>query len=169
MGVYPASDGLFNLAAGNDRMWTRLVEAIGQPHLAQDPRFADGFARVRHRSELDAILETVFRGKTVAEWVDTLNAVGVACGPIYKLDQVFADPQVQRAELLREVRNEAWGLHKVMALPLQLSRTPPTVRHAAPMTGEHTRETLEALGYSAEAIEKLLSDGVVEQYQGGKQ
>lgn len=169
MGVYRASDGFFNLAAGNDRMWNRLLEAIGRPELAQDERFANGFARVRHRRELDAILAEVFRTRSVAEWVEALNGVGVACGPIYKLDQVFADAQVQRAGLLKEVENAAWGPHRVLALPLQLSRTPPTVRHAAPMTGENTRETLESLGYSAAAIDKLLADGVVEQYRGGQQ
>jgi formyl-CoA transferase len=168
MGVYRASDGHFNLAVGNDRMWTRLAETIGRPELARDPRFADGFARVRNRRDLDAVLEEVFRHRTAAEWVETLNASAIACGPIYKLDQVFADPQVQLAGLLHEVANEAWGPHKVLALPLKLSRTPPTIEHAAPMTGEHTRETLESLGYTASAIEGLLADGVVQQHTGGR-
>ncbi|HLF23655.1 MAG TPA: CoA transferase, partial [Burkholderiales bacterium] len=136
--------------------------------LAEDPRFADGFARVRNRRDLDAILEEVFRQRTAAEWVETLNAAAVACGPIYKLDQVFADPQVQLAGLVQEVTNDAWGPHKVVGIPLKMSRTPPTIRHAAPMTGEHTRETLETLGYSAAAIDALLADGVVHQYTGGR-
>ena len=168
MGVYRASDGHFNLAAGNDRMWTRLTEAIGRSELADDPRFADGFARVQNRRDLDAILEEVFRRRTAAEWVETLNAAAVACGPIYKLDQVFADPQVQLAGLVQEVTNDAWGKHKVVGVPLKMSRTPPTIRQAAPMTGEHTRETLETLGYSAAAIDALLADGVVHQYTGGR-
>jgi crotonobetainyl-CoA:carnitine CoA-transferase CaiB-like acyl-CoA transferase len=168
MGVYRASDGYFNLAAGNDRMWTRLAEAIGRPELAEDPRFSDGFARVRNRRELDAILEEAFRQRTVAEWVETLNAAAVASGPIYKLDQVFANPQVQLAGLVHEVVNEAWGKHKVIGLPLKLSRTPPTIEHAAPMTGEHTRETLEKLGYSPAAIDALVADGVVHQHTGGR-
>ena len=168
MGVYRASDGHFNLAVGNDRMWMRLAETVGRPELAQDPRFADGFARVRNRRDLDAILEEVFRQRTAAEWVESLNAAAVACGPIYKLDQVFADPQVQLAGLLHEVANEAYGPHKVLGLPLRLSRTPPTIEHAAPMTGEHTRETLESLGYTASAIEALLAGKVVHQHTGGR-
>jgi crotonobetainyl-CoA:carnitine CoA-transferase CaiB-like acyl-CoA transferase len=168
MGVYRASDGHFNLAVGNDRMWTRLAETIGRPELAQDPRFADGFARVRNRRDLDAILEEVFRQRTAAEWVEKLNASAIASGPIYRLDQVFADPQVQLAGLLHEVVNEAWGPHKVLGLPLNLSRTPPTIQHAAPMTGEHTRETLESLGYTVSAIEELLAGGVVHQHTGGR-
>jgi crotonobetainyl-CoA:carnitine CoA-transferase CaiB-like acyl-CoA transferase len=168
MGVYRASDGHFNLAVGNDRMWTRLAETVGRPELAQDPRFADGLGRVRNRRDLDAILEEVFRQRTAAEWVETLNAAAIACGPIYKLDQVFADPQVQLAGLLHEVANEAYGPHKVLGLPLRLSRTPPTIEHAAPMTGEHTRETLESLGYTASEIEALLAGKVVHQHTGGR-
>jgi formyl-CoA transferase len=166
MGVYRAGDGYFNLAAGNDRMFTRLAEAIGQPGLATDPRFNGGFARVQNRRDLDVILNEVFIARPAAEWVSRLNDAGVACGPIYKLDQVFEDPQVQLAGLIHEVTNEAWGRHQVIGLPLKLSRTPPTVRHAAPMNGEHTRETLEGLGYTAETIETLLAEGVVHQHKG---
>ena len=164
MGVYSASDGYFNLAAGNDRMFTRLAEAIGRPDLAQDPRFSGGFARVQNRRDLDAVLDEVFASRPAAEWVETLNEAGVACGSIYRLDQVFADPQVQLAGLVHQVANKTWGQHKVIGLPLKLSRTPPAVEHAAPMNGEHTRETLESLGYSAETIETLLAEGVVHQH-----
>ena len=168
MGVYRASDGYFNLAAGNDRMFTRLAEAVGRPELATDPRFIGGFTRVQNRRDLDGILDEVFATRPSAEWVELLNGAGVACGPIYKLDQVFADPQVQLAGLVHEVANQAWGAHKVIGLPLRLSRTPPTVEHAAPMNGEHTRETLTGLGYTSDAIDALLSDGVVQQYTGDR-
>jgi crotonobetainyl-CoA:carnitine CoA-transferase CaiB-like acyl-CoA transferase len=168
MGVYRGSDGYFNLAVGNDRMFTRLAEAIGRPELAQDPRFAGGFTRVEKRRDLDVVLDAIFLTRSAGEWVEVLNAAGVACGPIYKLDQVFADPQVQLADLIHEVTNEAWGPHKVIGLPLKLSRTPPAVKHAAPMNGEHTRETLEGIGYSAATIETLLADKVVHQHTGKK-
>ena len=168
MGVYRASDGYFNLAAGNDRMFTRLAEAVCRPGLADRSPLRRGFARVQNRRDLDAILDEVFRLAPSEEWVETLNNAGVACGPIYKLDQVFGDPQVQRAGLVHEVTNDAWGPHKVIGLPLRLSRTPPTVVHAAPMNGEHTRDTLENLEYSAETIETLLADGVVHQYTGDR-
>jgi crotonobetainyl-CoA:carnitine CoA-transferase CaiB-like acyl-CoA transferase len=166
MGVYRASDGYFNIAAGNDRMFARLCEAVGRPDLIADARFSGGFARVRNRRELDAILDEIFATRTAADWVETLNSAGVASGPIFKLDQVFADPQVQLADIVHEVHNDAWGAHKVLGLPLKLSRTPPVVAHAAPMNGEHTRATLEGLGYATETIEKLIADGVVHQHTG---
>ena len=166
MGVYRAQDGFFNLAVGNDDMWRRFCKAIEQPALADDARFAGMLARVKHRQALDVVLEAAFAGRPAVEWVESLNAAGVACGPINTVDRVFADPQIRQADLVRDVANAAWGPHKVLALPVHLSRTPARVEHAAPMTGEHTREVLTTLGYDAAALDALLADGVIEQYKG---
>jgi crotonobetainyl-CoA:carnitine CoA-transferase CaiB-like acyl-CoA transferase len=135
MGVYRAQDGFFNLAVGNDDMWRRFCKAIEQPALADDARFAGMLARVKHRQALDVVLEAAFAGRPAAEWVESLNAAGVACGPINTVDRVFADPQIRQADLVREVANAAWGPHKVLALPVHLSRTPARVEHAAPCPG----------------------------------
>jgi crotonobetainyl-CoA:carnitine CoA-transferase CaiB-like acyl-CoA transferase len=167
MGVYRAQDGYFNIAVGNDEMWVRFCKALGRPDLAGDPRFSGMGARVTHRRELDATLEGIFAEKPAAAWVDALNAAGVASGPIATLDQVFADPQIQVARLVREVENAAWGPHKVLALPVTLSRTPAAVERGAPMTGEHTRETLLDLGYDPAAVEALVADGIVQEHSGG--
>ena len=163
MGVYRASDGYFNLAVGNDDMWRRLCKALDLPALAEDARFAGALMRVKNRRQLDHILEEAFERRTAREWAEILNAEGVACGPIYTLDQVFADPQVKLAGLVREVANATWGPHKVMALPVQLSRTPAEVVSAAPITGEHTRETLIGLGYDTATIDTLAAEGVIQQ------
>jgi crotonobetainyl-CoA:carnitine CoA-transferase CaiB-like acyl-CoA transferase len=167
MGVYRARDGYFNLAVGNDDMWRRLCKALDLSSLAEDSRFAGALTRVKNRKDLDVILDEAFERRTAREWVEVLNEAGVACGPIYTLDQVFADPQVQMAGLVREVANAAWGPHKVLALPVHLSRTPAEVVTGAPMTGEHTRETLVALGSEASAIDALLADGVIQEHPGG--
>ena len=135
MGVYRAQDGFFNLAVGNDDMWRRFCKAIEQPALADDARFAGMLARVKHRQALDVVLEAAFAGRPAAEWVESLNAAGVACGPVSTVDRVFADPQIRQADLVRDVANAAWGPHKVLALPVHLSRTPARVEHAAPIPG----------------------------------
>jgi crotonobetainyl-CoA:carnitine CoA-transferase CaiB-like acyl-CoA transferase len=147
-------------------MWRRFCKVLDQPGLAEDPRFGGMLSRVKHRQALDAILETAFARRSAAEWVEIFNAAGVASGPINTVDQVFADPQIRRADLVRDVANATWGPHKVLALPVHLSRTPAQVERAAPMTGEHTREVLTALGYDAAALDGLLADGVIEQYKG---
>ena len=166
MGVYRAQDGFFNLAVGNDDMWRRFCKAIDHPALADDARFAGMLARVKNRQALDVLLEAAFARRPAAEWVESLNAAGVACGPINTVDRVFADPQIRQADLVADVANATWGPHKVLALPVHLSRTPARVEHAAPMTGEHTREVLTTLGYDAAALDALLADGVIEQYKG---
>jgi crotonobetainyl-CoA:carnitine CoA-transferase CaiB-like acyl-CoA transferase len=162
MGVYRTGDGFMNLAVGNDDMFGRLCAALGQPALARDERFARGPARVKNRRALDEVLLAALATRPTAEWVETLNAAGVACGPIYRLDQVFADPQVRTSGLVHEQEHPAFGLVKVLGLPVQLSRTPPTVRTPAPEPGAHTRQVLAALGYDAAAIDALAAAGVIE-------
>jgi crotonobetainyl-CoA:carnitine CoA-transferase CaiB-like acyl-CoA transferase len=166
MGVYRAKDGFFNLAVGNDDMWRRFCKVLDRPELADDARFGGMLSRVKHRQALDLILEEAFARRSVAEWVEALNAAGVASGPIYTVDQVFADPQIRQADLVREVTNAAWGPHKVLALPVHLSRTPAVVERAAPMTGEHTREVLGTLGYEPAEIDAWLAEGLIEQHKG---
>jgi crotonobetainyl-CoA:carnitine CoA-transferase CaiB-like acyl-CoA transferase len=151
-----------NLAIGNDDMWARLCAAIGRPGLAADERFARGPARVKNRRALDELLESALAERPAAEWVEVLNAAGVACGPILTLDQVFADPQVRSLGLVHEQQHADYGPVKVLGLPVDLSRTPPTVRTPAPVPGADTREVLRGLGYDAAAIDALAADGVVE-------
>jgi len=121
---------------------------------------------VKHRQALDAVLETALARRSAAEWVEVLNAAGVACGPINTVDRVFADPQIRQADLVRDVANATWGPHKVLALPVHLSRTPARVERAAPMTGEHTRAVLTDLGYDTAALDVLLAEGVIEEHKG---
>lgn len=162
MGVYRAKDGFLNLAVGNDEMWGRCCTALGIPEAAGDARFARNSLRVTHRAALDEILLARLAERTVAEWIDRLNAAGVACGPIYTVGQVFGDPQVQRADLVREQDHHEMGRVKVLGLPVTLDRTPPTVRTPAPVAGAHTREVLASLGYGDGDVDALLAAGVVE-------
>jgi crotonobetainyl-CoA:carnitine CoA-transferase CaiB-like acyl-CoA transferase len=162
MGVYRARDGFLNLAVGNDDMWPRLCRALGLDALADDPRFVTNRGRVEHRAVLDPLLLARLAERPVAEWIDRLNRAGVACGPIYRVNEVFADPQVQRAGLVHEHEHAAFGPVKVLGLPVHLSRTPPTVRAAAPVVGAHTREVLAGLGYPPERIDALAEAGVIE-------
>ena len=166
MGVYRARDQFFNLAVGNDDMWKRFCKMLDRPALVDDPRFSAVRSRVKHRQTLDAVLAVALAARPAAEWIEMLNAAGVAGGPINTVDQVFADPQIQKADLVREVSNATWGPHKVLALPVHLSRTPARVERAAPMTGEHTRGELTSLGSDAATAESLLADGVIETHKG---
>lgn len=163
MGVYHAKDGHLNLAVGNDLMWRRLCQALDLAELADDPRFARAADRVTHREALDRFLEAALGRRPAAQWVELLSRAGVASGPIYTLDQVFADPQVAQAGLVHELSHPVWGAHRVMGLPVRLGRTPARVRTAAALPGSHTREVLGELGYGGDAVDGLVAEGVVEE------
>lgn len=162
MGVYRARDGFLNIAVGNDEMWGRLCRALDLADLAGDPRFARNGARLTHRAEMDARLAERLAARTVADLVAVLNEAGVACGPIYKVDEVFADPQVAQAGLVHEHEHPDYGPVKVLGLPVHLSRTAPTVRAPAPVPGADTRDVLARLGYAPKEMAALAEAGVIE-------
>jgi len=154
-GVFATKDGHINIAAAGNDIYARCCRALGRPELATDPRFATGKARSDNRDSLNEIIETVTRGRTSAEWIDSLNAEGVPCGPIYKMNEVFADPQVKHLGIARKVHHKVLGDIEVIGQAIELSRTPWSIRSATPEAGEHTDAILAELGYDAAEIADL--------------
>ena len=153
--AYRTADGHINVAASGEGMWTRLCGAIGREDLLKRPEFAGQPARAENRARLNAEINKALAGKTSAEWIDALNAAGVPCGPIYTMDQVFADPQVRHVGAAVEVESRSLGKFRVVNQAVKLSRTPARVASAAPEVGEHTDEILTELGYSRDEIARL--------------
>ena len=160
MGVYRARDGHLNLAVGSEVMWRRFCEAIGRPALADDPRFATNQGRIDRRPALNAIIEEVLADASSTEWVERLNRAGVACGPIYDLGQVFADPQVQQLRLVEDLVHPLHGPMRVLGQPVALHRTPAKVTAPSPLPGQHTREVLSLAGLDPAAVAALLAAGI---------
>jgi len=155
-------DGFFCLAVGNDGQWQRLCRMLGRPELAVDPHFATNPARVRHRNELIAVLQEIFLTQDVAFWLREVAAVGIPCGPVQTIDQVFADPQVLARDMIWTVPHPTAGEVRLTGSPLKLSETPVTCRAHPPLLGEHTDEVLTAmLNYSAEEVARLRAGGIV--------
>src|SRR5579885_739904 len=167
-GVYRAKDGPFNVCAGNEEIWKRLCAAIGRPELAADPRFATVNDRVAHRAELNQILADAFQARTASEWVAYLNERGVASGPIYRLDEVFSDPQVRHQQMLVEMPHPVHGTVKMLGLPIKLTDTPGRIRRVPPLLGEHTDEVLAEAGYAPGEIDRLRDARVVGPPQGAR-
>jgi formyl-CoA transferase len=153
--AYRTADGYINVAASGEGMWRRLCGAIGREDLLARPAFADQPARARNRASLNAEINQALAGRKSAEWIEALNAAGVPCGPIYTMDQVFADPQVQHLGVAVDVESRVHGRFRVVSQAARLSRTPARVASAAPEAGEHTDEVLTELGYSAQDIAAL--------------
>ena len=160
-GVFATADGYVNIAASGNPIWARLARALGLDALLDDPRFANGAARSEHREALNAAIEGVTRTGTSAHWVEALAAAEVPCGPVYSMDQVFADPQVRHLGMAPTVRHPELGEVALVGQAVKLSRTPAALRTATAAQGADTDAVLRELGYAEAEIGAMRTDGVI--------
>jgi crotonobetainyl-CoA:carnitine CoA-transferase CaiB-like acyl-CoA transferase len=161
MGVIATSDGFINIGVGGDGQWRSFCEAIERPDLAKQPEYATQAARFEHRPKLMALLGEIFRTRTSADWLTILEEHRVPAGPIYKMDEVFADPQVEHLGIAVPAHHPTRGDIRVVGQPLTLSRTPAGIATMTPGPGEHTDEVLREAGYSDSEIMALRKKNVV--------
>src|ERR1051325_9541611 len=160
-GVFRTHDGYINIASAGDEIFRRLCKALEVPALADHPDYRTGKLRSDNRKALNAVIEEVTQTRDSADWIERLNAAGVPSGPIYSIDQVFADPQVRHLGIAQGVEHPALGPVELVGQAVSLSRTPSQLRTASPEAGEHTDEILRALGYSDTDLAGLRQRGVV--------
>jgi formyl-CoA transferase len=159
--TFATADGHIIVAVGNDAQYAKFVAAGGRPGLANDERFATNPMRVRHREILVPILAEMVKTKTRKQWIDGLEAVGVPCGPINNLADVFDNPQVQARGLRVDLPHPTGGTVKLVRSPMHLSVTPPRCDLPPPLLGQHTDEVLrDLLGHSEEEIRALREKGI---------
>jgi crotonobetainyl-CoA:carnitine CoA-transferase CaiB-like acyl-CoA transferase len=154
-GVFKTKDGHINIAATGQRIWERFCEAIEAKALLQNPNYQSGAARSAHRDALNAEIDSYLGGRSSAEWIDRLNQAGVPCGPIYAIDQMFADPQVEHLRMAQSVTKRDKSKMRLIAQPVTLSRTPSRLAVRPPELGEHTNAVLKEFGFSARDIAAL--------------
>jgi len=159
--AYATSDGHINVAASGTKMWAVVCEALGRPELLDHPDFNTAERRAKNRKALNEEMTRSLKTKSSAEWVDIFNKGGVPCGPIYRMDEVFADPQVKHMQIRAEVAHPRLGRIGLINQPIKLSRTPAKLATATPERGEHTEEVLQELGLERHEIKKLKSEGIV--------
>jgi formyl-CoA transferase len=160
-GVFPASDGQINISAPSPRVWSRFCEAIGKPEWKTKPEWSTPQQRSSRRAEINAAIGEITRGKPSAHWVELFEEVGVPCGPIYTIDQVFADPQVKHLGMAAPVSCPRMGDHKLVASPLNLAGVPKGIRTPTLSPGMHTEEILRGVGYTAAEIDSMRAGGVI--------
>jgi formyl-CoA transferase len=159
-GVFPTSDGYMNIAASGNRIWERCARRSAAT-TSQDPRSRTAPLRSEHRDALNAELEATTRTGTTAHWVDRLNAAGVPCGPIYKVDEMFADPQVKHLGIAQTLNGGNRGDVAYVAQPIGLSRTPSRIVSHPPELGQHTDEVLAGIGLDQATIDDLRARQVI--------
>jgi crotonobetainyl-CoA:carnitine CoA-transferase CaiB-like acyl-CoA transferase len=163
--VAPAQAGVRDymiLAVGNDSQFAKFCDIAGHPEWAQDPRFTSNTLRVINRAELIPLMEVVFKTRTKADWLSTLEAAKVPCGPINNLAEVFADPHVQSREMINHWTHSSGGEMDLVASPLKLRGTPVRRDRPPPTMGQHTDEVLhEVLGLDASALAALRDQKII--------
>jgi crotonobetainyl-CoA:carnitine CoA-transferase CaiB-like acyl-CoA transferase len=154
-GVFKTKDGYINIATAGQKTWQRFCEAVGATALMRKPEYQTPEARSKNRDALGVEIDSYLTGETGAEWVDRLNKAGVPSGPIYSIDQVFADPQVQHLGIVQSVTMKDKSKMRLLGQPVGLSRTPSRLAARPPDLGEHTNAILKEFGFSARDIAAL--------------
>ena len=162
-GVYETADGHINIAASGGVMFERLCNAIGAPELLEHPDYRTTEQRSRNRAALNEAIAERTRTEPSAAWIRVLNDAGVPCGPIYNIEQTFADEQVRHLGIDRPAPHRERGEIRLVGQPIRLERTPQPerIRLPTPQLGEHTDDVLAQLGYDRDAVADLRARGVV--------
>jgi formyl-CoA transferase len=150
-----AGDGHFTVGAANPKLWPIFAGLIGRPELTQDPRFKGVGDRVKNRAALEKELEVATSRETRAHWLAKCEAAGIPAGPIYSIPEALADPHAQARGMVQELEHPQAGRVKTLGNPVKLSRSPATLRSAAPLLGADTDTVLAGVGYTAAQIAAL--------------
>ena len=161
MGLFPASDGLFNIGASGQGNWARFCIAMQRAEWLDRPEFETEPLRVAHRAELSALIADLSRTQSVTHWVELLNRAGVPAGPVYSVPEMFEDPQVRHLQTTQDMQTPQGPMVTLLTQPVTLMRTPARIATTAPGWGEHTQELLREAGYSEAEIAVMEADGVV--------
>lgn len=162
--VFRAGDGRMVIGAGNPKAWQGVCEVLGHPEWAVDPRFDHPQRRVKHRAELEALIESELARATVAEWCARFDAAGVPAGPVNSAGQALEHPQTREVGMVIDVPDGEGGMTRGIGTPLTLDGKAEATVTPAPRVGEHSRSVLQDFGFSEQEIGALVDCGVV--YQG---
>ena len=160
--AFRASDGWFTVGAANERLWPRFAGLLGLEPLVGDPRFARPAPRLANRAALEELVEAVTAGKPRGHWLALCEEAGIPAGPIYSVPEALADPHALARGMVQELEHPRAGRVKALGNPVKLSRSPATLRKAAPCLGEDTDAVLREAGYTPGAIAALRAAGVVQ-------
>jgi crotonobetainyl-CoA:carnitine CoA-transferase CaiB-like acyl-CoA transferase len=155
MGCFPTSDGHINIAATSNKNFAIFCKVIGRDDMPADPRFASTPARRQNKETMNEMIAAALMAKTTSEWFGLLVEAALPCGPVYNVQQAFADPQVEALRIRRSVTHPRLGEIDLVAQPCEITGFDREIRTATPDLGEHNHEILASLGYSDEEIEKL--------------
>jgi crotonobetainyl-CoA:carnitine CoA-transferase CaiB-like acyl-CoA transferase len=160
-GVFPTSDGHINIAASSSRVFTRFCEAIGRTEWLEDPEWKTQVGRSKHRKAINAAIGEITKTQPSNHWIELFEANGIPCGPIYSIDQVFADPQVKHLGMATKMNSPYVGEAEVVASGINISGFSKAIRLHTPDPGEHQDEILKSVGYTDAELDDMRKKGVI--------
>ena len=166
MGMYKTRDGYINLAASGGRLWEAFCHELGVDSWLEDPRFATVSSRRTNKTELNQLIEELLDGDTSDNWVLRLNAVGVPCGPVNTVAEVFDDPQVKYLEIAKPVEHPVSGHIEILKNATNIEGVSSDIRMPSPLKGEHSRELLIEFGFTEPEIDRLAQSEAIQIYPG---
>ena len=166
LGAYPynlfeTKDGHIFVGAPQEKFWRSFCQVLGQPALAEDPRYGTLADRVEGREELAELIDPIMLQKTSVEWEALLDAAGVPCGAVRDSDEFMDHPQVAANNMNPVINHTTIGPMRVLGVPFHFEKTPGEIQRSAPLLGEHTKEILRELEYDDDQIEKLAREGAI--------
>jgi len=160
--VFHASDRVFSIAVGSEKLWAAFCHAIGRPELQSHPAYATNALRIQNRRTLEQTLEQTFQSHTAAGWIEILSSAGIPCSLVRTFAEVVEHPQAAFREMFPRVEHSSAGTYRATGSPIKMSRTPGRPSKGAPLLGQDTRAVLtEILGLDAKTIARLIAGGAI--------
>ena len=160
-GVFPTSDGHINIAASSARLWERFCDTVDKPEWKAKPEWKTQKGRSSDRKAINAIIGELTQTKSANHWIELFEEAGIPCGPIYSIDQVFADPQVKHLGMARKMEHPELGTEEVVASAINISGYSKDIRLPTPDAGSSTDEVLRSVGYTDAQLADLRAKGVI--------
>ncbi|OLC73278.1 MAG: hypothetical protein AUH87_00300 [Deltaproteobacteria bacterium 13_1_40CM_4_54_4] len=144
-----------------EKFWRGFLDVLGKPEWVEDPRFQDRKGRTANHDALSSLSQEIFRRGRRSDWLRRLEERDVPCAPLNTLEEVFQDPQVREYGFPIEVEHPKMGKMRMLGSAIELSRTPPKIKSAPPILGEHTEEILREFAHDENTIGRLKSAGII--------
>ena len=160
-GVFKTADGAINIAVAGEAIWRRFANALERPDWIDCDEYKDNASRLERRDRLNAEIAAITATRTSRDLVTLLLDSGVPCGEIYRINEVFDDPQVQHLGIAQDAETVPFGKTRLVGQPVVLTETPSHIVQAPPERGEHTGEILAEIGYDGQDVAELRERRVV--------